>query len=118
MASRKGTRCMTETNAERHARLMLPYPDNLIAEVKATPYPTSDPYLSSVELSVEDLEFGISNLQDRYKEFLILRYRDHLTYRAIGELKGVCVERTRQIIFKDIHTIRHYIKNKLIDGGV
>ena len=97
---------------------MLLYPENLIAEIKALPYPSSDPFLSSVDISVEDLEFGISNLTECCKEFLMLRFRDHMTYKAVDEYMDVGIERSRHIVSKDLHIIRYYLKKRLTSEGV
>ena len=97
---------------------MLSYPENLIAGIKALPYLSSGPFLSSVDISIEDLEFGISNLTECYKEFLMHRFKDHLTYKAIGENMDVGVERSGHIVSKDLHIIRYYPKKKLTNEEV
>ena len=103
---------MTETNSERHDRLMLPFPENLLLELNASPYGNASIPLTSMILSAEELEFGLSNLQKRETEFLMMRFKERLTYKAIGERMGVSAARARQIVFQDLTKIRWCLKKK------
>ena len=115
MEESKKHRYLIETNSERHDRHMLPYPDNLIAEIKALPYENSDPTLASENLTMEDLEYGLSHLRKRPKEFLMFRFKEHLTYKATGEHMGVSTERARQVVLHDLRKIRWHLKRKLME---
>lgn len=69
------------------------YPKNLLATLQATAF-------RSIELTIEDvsddilagLEFAISSLSEREQTILKMRYREHKTYKEIGDALGVTCE--------------------------
>ena len=63
--------------------------------------------------SLKDVSAIFDSLDDDEKELLYLRYRDHLTYKAVGERTGRNIPQSRAAIFKAVQKLkRKYTKMK------
>lgn len=84
-----------DTREERSYRLKLPYPENLIQEIHAMMLSRDDRTKVPDTIPEDVLEWALSKLKKQHREYMMLRFKDHLTYKEIGERMGVGPETAR-----------------------
>ena len=104
------TRKPKETNAAKQKALrpqQLPWPENLITEIGLEAVFGTGCYTPLNDDQLEGLEYALDLLKEKEKTAVILRYREHKTFKETGEHFSLSTERTRQIIRKSILKLRH-----------
>lgn len=64
------------------------------------------------------LMVALSTISEREEEILYLRYKDKLSYKAIGEVYKLSPDRIRQIIEKAKRRLRHPVRSRYVSYGV
>jgi len=85
----------------------LPWPENLITEIGLEAVFGTDSYTPLNDDQLEGLEYALDLLKEKEKTAVILRYREHKTFKETAEHFSLSTERTRQIIKKCIRKLRH-----------
>jgi len=60
-----------------------------------------------LQANVPGIYEAINTLSDREKEIILLRFKDEMTLKDIGNRFGISQERSRQIIAKALRKLRH-----------
>lgn len=68
--------------------------------------------------SLKDIATVFDSLNDNEQEILYLRYRDHLTYKAVGERTGKTINQARSAIFKAVQKLRRRYHKIKKNGGI
>ena len=91
----------------------LPYPDNLLYDIFGGEweYPRPADFDGS-------LEYVLHSLTERERRVLDFRYKDGLTFEAIGKRECVTRERIRQIHAKSFRKLRHPERLNYLKYGV
>ena len=91
----------------------LPYPDNLLYDIFGGEweYPRPADFDGS-------LEYVLHSLTERERRVLDFRYKDGLTFEAIGKRECVTRERIRQIHAKSLRKLRHPDRLNYLKYGV
>ena len=91
----------------------LPYPDNLLYDIFGGEweYPRPADFDGS-------LEYVLHSLTERERRVLDFRYKDGLTFEAIGKRECVTRERIRQIHAKSFRKLRHPNRLNYLKYGV
>lgn len=82
-------------------RMKLGYPQNLIAEILNTAYSGAPS-----DSAKSELEAALSQLDERKRTFILLRYRDEKTYREIAEMWNLTASRAREVTNNGIRRLR------------
>lgn len=96
-----------------------PYPRNLLLTInEGTRHTVGIPIESITQDNINGLLFALTTLPDREQEMIRLRFVERWTYAAIGQVFGISLERTRQILVRAIRKLRDpnhlpYIKHGL-----
>lgn len=113
----------------------LPYPFNIIWD--NSPELEDDDLIEDDDLNVKNLMSDISDeivgklvthleqiLPSHYVIMILYRYRDKKTYREIGEIFNISIERSREIIARGLRKCKHILYNlkytvmwKLFEGS-
>ena len=95
----------------------LPWPENLITEIGLEAVFGSDAYTPLSDDQMHGLEFALDSLKDKEKTALLLRYKEHKTFKEVGDYFSRSNERMRQIIAKGIRKLRHPDRLKYYRDG-
>ena len=93
--------------------MTLPYPDNLLYDIFGGDweYPRPADFDGS-------LEYVLHSLTERERRVLDFRYKDGLTFEAIGKRECVTRERIRQIHAKSLRKLRHPERLNYLKYGI
>ncbi|MGN0107081.1 MAG: sigma-70 family RNA polymerase sigma factor [Hominilimicola sp.] len=89
------------------------FPENLLADIYG-----QAPEGAVTEDRTEGLSYVLSNLREREREIVRLRYEKMLTYREIGETMGFSTERARQLLVKTLRKMRNPLNTRYITYGM
>ena len=89
------------------------YPINLLNDIAGEDWEYALP-----EDFNQSLAYVLAGLTEREQGILIARYKDAMTYEAVGKNYGVTRERIRQIEAKAIRKLRHPTRIKFLIYGV
>ena len=89
-----------------------PYPYNLINQIYLEHY---EDILTEDQESA--LSYVLSNLTEKQRAVIKMRYQDEKTLKEVAKELGVTSERVRQIEHKAIRILRHPSRRKFIDKG-
>lgn len=93
---------------------MKKYPYNLLREIFLGEQAEKLPNDSGMAL-----EYVITDsLTEREALFLRMRYRENMTYTAIGAANDLSRGRAREIVVKAVHKLRHFSRKKYIEIGM
>lgn len=99
-------------------RVKLEYPENLLCAIFNKFSFDEIGANCDIETAKQRMELKTNSLLPREKEMLLLRFRQRLTYKEVGEKYGLCKERIRQIECKSLRKMRHPKRSKFILLGV
>jgi len=85
----------------------MPWPENLITEIGLETVFGTDSYTPLSGDQLEGLEYALDLLKEKEKTAVILRYKEHKTFKETGDHFSLSTERMRQIIKKCIRKLRH-----------
>ena len=84
-----------------------PYPSNLLLTINEGPRHTVGiPIDSITQDNIDGLLFALTTLSEREQEIIRLRFVERWTYAAIGQVFGISLERTRQLLVRAIRRLR------------
>ena len=95
----------------------LPWPENLITEIGLETVFGSNTYTPLNDDQMHGLEFALDSLKDNEKTAVLLRYKEHKTFKEVGVCFSRSNERMRQIIAKGIRKLRHPDRLKYYRDG-
>ena len=88
----------------------LPWPENLITEIGLEAVFGTKIYTALNEDQLAGLEYALDQLKEKEKTAVILRYKEHKTFKETGDHFSVTPERMRQIIQKCIRKLRNPVR--------
>lgn len=106
-----------KSQTERQEVLSLPFPENLITEIKDASFFKGELKWPLSREQLDGLYHAINSLHERNRQFLLLRYRDHMMYRDIGKQMGVSRQRARQIVCDDLLKLVRWKNASIILDG-
>ena len=84
-----------------------PYPRNLLLTINEGPRHTVGiPIENITQDNVDGLLFALTTLSDREQKMIRLRFVERMTYAAIGQVFGISLERSRQLLVRAIRKLR------------
>lgn len=65
----------------------------------------------------EAIEIVLSQIDERQKQIILLRYKKHMTLEQCGFTMGISRERSRQLVAKALRRLRHPSRAKILGYG-
>lgn len=97
---------------------MVPYPENLLADIGFNLLFESNEYTELNEDQLAGLSHALKTILPREREMIRFRYEEHETLQAIGDRYGISRERVRQVIAKGVRKMRHPARTIFIRNGL
>ncbi len=86
----------------------LPWPENLMTEIGLEKvFPETGKYAALTEDQMAGLTYAMGGLKEKEQNVIRLRYEQHRTLRAAGELLGVTGNRVRQVAAHAVRKLIH-----------
>ena len=96
-----------------------PYPRNLLLTInEGTRHTVGIPIENITQDNIDGLLFALTTLSDREQEIIRLRFVERQTYAAIGQVFGISLERTRQILVRAMRRLREPSRLPYIKYGL
>lgn len=100
------------------ARFKDDYPINLLKELNVDIYSEKKVDYNNISKDqLKGLEHAISTLKDREKTILLLRFKEKMTYRQIGDEYYLTASRIMQIVKKCMRMLKHPSRMNYIIKG-
>ncbi len=106
-----------KSQAEKQKLFSLPFPENLVSEIKDASFFGGKLNWPLSHKQLNGLYHAIDSLQERNRQFILLRYRDHMMYCDIGKQMGVSRQRAQQIVGDDLLKLRRSKNASIILDG-
>lgn len=106
-----------EAKPKKKKPVKLSYPENLITEVMKK-HRANFSYKPLNDDQLRGLDHALDTLYEREKDMLIKRYKEHMTFNAIGKEYDLSPERTRQIVKKALRKLCHPTRRRYFTEGL